>query len=250
MVGGKRGRRVQNNPLEQFAIQSIIPIQWMGYDLSFTNSSLVMVLSVFIIILLQHFSLKRAKLIPGRLQGFYESIYSFALTILKDNAGEEGMKYFPFVFSLFLFVLTGNFLGMIPYSFTFTSHIVVTFALAMMIFIVVTVLGFAKHGLHFFRLFFPPGIPLAIAPVLIPIEIITYFMRPVTLAVRLCANMTAGHVLLKLFGMFTVAMGLFGVFPLIMNILFTGFEFFVAFLQAYIFTILTCIYLNDALHLH
>jgi F-type H+-transporting ATPase subunit a len=149
-----------------------------------------------------------------------------------------------------MFILLGNLLGMLPYSFTFTSHIVVTFALAMLVFITVTVIGFLKHGLGFFRIFFPEGVPLAIAPILIPVELFTYLARPIIMSVRLFANMLAGHIILKILGAFTIGMGIFGVAPLALNLALTGFEFFVAFIQAYIFTVLTCLYVHDALHLH
>jgi F-type H+-transporting ATPase subunit a len=238
------------NPLDQFAIKKIIPLELFGYDISFTNASLMMVLGTLGLIAFQAIALRRRTLIPQRLQAFYEVIYDFTSGLLKDTAGEEAMRYFPLIFSLFTFVLLGNMMGMVPYSFTFTSHIIVTFSLALLVFIFVTMVGLLRHGWHFFRLFFPEGIPIGVAPILIPIEIITYFMRPVTLGIRLCANMLAGHVLLKMFAAFTISLGIAGVFPLAFNVLFTAFEFFVAFLQAYIFAILTCVYLNDALHLH
>ncbi|MBN9342776.1 MAG: F0F1 ATP synthase subunit A [Caedibacter sp. 38-128] len=239
------------NPLEQFLIKPLIPLHIGGYDISFTNSSLFMVLTTALIILFQWAGVKDRKLIPSRIQSFYEISYEFIQTMVKDNLGEDGKKYFPFIFSLFLFILFGNLWGMIPYSFTFTSHIVVTGALALIVFVLITSVGLAKHGFKFFRLFFPKGVPLAIAPILIPVEIIAYLFRPITLAIRLFANMMAGHMVLKLFGGFTVAMGVYGLFaPLPFLIFFTAFEIFVALLQAYVFTILTCIYLHDTLHLH
>jgi len=164
--------------------------------------------------------------------------------------GNEGRKYFPFVFTLFMFVLFGNLLGMTPYSFTFTSHIAVTFALAIVIFIGVTILGFAKHGIHFFSFFLPPGTPLPMWPLLIPIEVISYLSRPISLSVRLFANMLAGHTLLKVIAGFIAVLGVFGVVPLAFVVVLTGLEILIAFLQAYVFTILTCLYINDALHLH
>lgn len=239
------------NPLEQFLIKSIVPLHIGGYDISFTNSSLFMVLTTALIILFQWAGVKDRKIIPSRIQSFYEISYDFIETMVKDNLGEDGKKYFPFIFSLFLFILFGNLWGMIPYSFTFTSHIIVTGALAFIVFVLITSVGLAKHGVKFFRLFFPKGVPLAIAPILIPVEIIAYLFRPITLAIRLFANMMAGHMVLKLFGGFTVAMGVYGLFaPLPFLIFFTAFEVFVALLQAYVFTILTCIYLHDTLHLH
>ena len=239
------------NPLEQFLIKSIVPLHIGGYDISFTNSSLFMVLTTALIILFQWVGVKDRKIIPSRIQSFYEISYDFIQTMVKDNLGEDGKKFFPFIFSLFLFILFGNLWGMIPYSFTFTSHIIVTGALAFIVFVLITSVGLAKHGVKFFRLFFPKGVPLAIAPILIPVEIIAYLFRPITLAIRLFANMMAGHMVLKLFGGFTVAMGVYGLFaPLPFLTFFTAFEVFVALLQAYVFTILTCIYLHDTLHLH
>ena len=170
--------------------------------------------------------------------------------MVRDNVGDSGKKYFPFVFTLFMFVLFGNLLGMIPYSFTFTSHLAVTFAMAATIFVTITIIGIMRHGLHFFSLFFPAGAPLATAPILIPIEIISYLSRPVSLSVRLFANMMVGHTLLKVLGSFAVMMGAAGILPLGLLVGITALEFLVAALQAYVFTILTCIYLHDAIHLH
>ena len=170
--------------------------------------------------------------------------------MVRENAGTEGMKYFPFMFTLFMFVLFANMLGMVPYAFTVTSHIIVTFALALTIFIGVTIIGFVKHGAHYFRLVVPKGAPLILLPLLTVIELVSYFTRPISLSVRLFANMLAGHTMLKVFGGFVVMMGVFGVLPLVAMVAFTGLEFLVAFLQAYVFAILACIYLNDALHMH
>ncbi|MBL9029104.1 MAG: F0F1 ATP synthase subunit A [Caedimonas sp.] len=242
---------MSGNPLEQFLIKPLVPLHMGAWDLSFTNSSLFMALTTLAILWFQYASVQDGRIIPSRFQSLFEISYDFIESMVKDNLGTEGKKYFPFIFSLFLFILFGNLWGMVPYSFTFTSHIVVTFALAITVFISVTVIGFMKHGLKFFRLFFPEGVPLAIAPILIPIEIIAYLFRPVTLSIRLFANMMAGHMVLKLFGGFTVAMGFLGFWaPFAFMIFFTAFEIFVALLQAYVFTILTCIYLHDSLHLH
>ena len=169
---------------------------------------------------------------------------------MKDTVGTEGRKYFPFVFTIFMFVLIGNMVGMIPYSFTFTSHIIVTFALAAIVFIGVTVLGFVKHGLRFFSFFVIPGLPWYMLPLLIPIEVISYLSRPISLSVRLFANMLAGHTLLKVFAGFVVSLGFAGFLPLAFIVALTGLEILIAFLQAYVFAILTCLYINDALHLH
>lgn len=194
--------------------------------------------------------MRRSAIVPGRWQCAAELAYEFVAGLLRDTVGQEGRKYFPFVFTLFMFILCGNLLGMVPYSFTFTSHIIVTFALAFVIFIGVTVLGFAKHGMHFFSFFVPPGTPLPMYPLLIPIEVISYLSRPISLSVRLFANMLAGHTLLKVIAGFVAALGFFGVLPLAFVVALTGLEILIAFLQAYVFTILTCLYINDALHLH
>lgn len=239
-----------HDPLHQFLIQKIVPLEVAGIDISFTNSSLFMVLTIVSVMLFQVVGTRQKALIPGRFQSMVEMSYEFIAGMLKDTVGVEGIKYFPFIFSLFMFILVANLFGMIPYSFTVTSHIIVTFALALMVFIAVTIIGFARHGTHFFRMFFPEGAPLAVAPILIPIEIISYFMRPITLSVRLFANMLAGHVILKVFAGFTIALGFMGIAPLAVNIAVTGFEFFVACIQAYIFTILSCLYLHDAVHMH
>ena len=238
------------NPLNQFLIKKIIPLSVAGFDISFTNSSLFMMVATLVICTFQKLSLQGETLVPSRLQALYEMTYEFIAKMIDDNAGNEGRKYFPFIFSLFLFVLMGNLLGMIPYSFTFTSHIAVTFALSIMVFMLVTVLGFVRHGIKFFTLFCPHGVSPAVAPLVIPIEIIAYLIRPITLSIRLFANMMAGHIVLKLFGGFTVAMGLLGIAPFFFVVTLTAFEFLIATLQAYVFTVLTCIYLKDALHLH
>ena len=238
------------NPLHQFMIKELIPLELAGYNISFTNSSLFMLLATGLIIGFQVWSLKGNTLIPGRLQSLYEMSYDFISTVSVENAGEEAKKYFPFIFSLFMFVLFGNMLGMIPYGFTFTSHIFVTFTLAAIVFVLVTAIGFIRHGMKFFSLLCPEGVPIAVAPLVILIELISYLMRPITLALRLFVNMMAGHMILKLFAAFTVMMGIWGVLPLAVVVGVTAFEFFIAGLQAYVFTILTCVYLNDALHLH
>jgi F-type H+-transporting ATPase subunit a len=170
--------------------------------------------------------------------------------MIEENAGTEGMQYFPYIFTLFMFVLFGNLLGMVPYAFTYTSHIIVTFAMAAVIFVAVTVIGFKRHGLHFFTLFAPKGVPWVVLFLLVPIELISYFIRPFTLSIRLFANMLAGHAILAVFAGFVAALGIFGIGPLAMDVGLILLEFLVAVLQAYIFTILTCLYLNDAIHLH
>jgi len=238
------------SPLSQFEIKRWVPIEIGDYDISFTNSSTFMVLTVLTISLFLILGMRRKALVPGRWQSMAELSYMFIANLLKDTVGNEGRPYFPFVFTVFMFVLIGNLLGMIPYSFAFTSHIVVTFVMALVVFIGVTIIAIVKHKLHFFTLFMPPGVPIAMAPLLVPIEIISYLSRPISLSVRLFANMLAGHTLLKVFAGFVISLGLFGVFPLAFVVALTGLEIVIAFLQAYVFTILTCLYLNDALHLH
>lgn len=238
------------DPLHQFAIQKLIPLEIAGHDVSFTNSSLFMVLATLSVVIFLGFVVMHAKVVPGRIQSVGEILYEFVTNMIDETIGPKGIQYFPFIFTLFMFILVGNLLGMFPYAFTFTSHIVVTFGLAMVVFIFVTCVGFAKHGLHFFSLFAPKGIPLIIAPLLIPIEMISYLVRPISLSVRLFASMLGGHVALKIFAGFIVSMGAFGFIPYIASVGLIGFEIFVCLLQAYIFTILTCVYFNDAVNLH
>ena len=240
----------KHSPLEQFEISPFTHFETSIGDLAFTNSSLSMVITVLAIILFLTLTVNTRSIIPSRMQLISEMSYSFIAQLLNDTVGNEGKKYFPFVFSIFMFVLIGNMLGMIPYSFTFTSHIIVTFALAAVVFIGVTVLGFAKHGLHFFSFFVVPGLPWYMLPILIPIEVISYLARPISLSVRLFANMLAGHTLLKVFAGFVLPLGLVGVVPLAFIVALTGLEILIAFLQAYVFAILTCMYINDAIHLH
>jgi F-type H+-transporting ATPase subunit a len=244
------------NPLDQFVIKPIVPLGKIGgAEIAFTNSSLFMGLVVAAIGIFFMMATAQRALVPGRMQAFAEMIYEFVANTLKGTAGKEGMQYFPLVFSLFLFVLTANFMGMIPGSFTVTSHIIVTFALAMVVFLAVIIIGLMKHGTHFFGLFVPSGAPALLMPFLVVIEVISFLSRPISLSMRLFANMLAGHIALKVFAGFVVTMGGLGVLgaagailPLGMIVALTAFEFLVAFLQAYVFTILTCVYLNDALH--
>ena len=237
-------------PLEQFEVKPLVPIKIGTLDASFTNASLFMAIAVIAITIFIVGGMRGRALVPGRWQSMAELSYEFIAGMVRENVGSEGRRYFPFVFSLFMFILFGNLLGMIPYSFTFTSHIIVTFAMAAFVFLVVTLVALAKHGLHFFTYFFPQGAPVAMAPLIIPIEILSYLSRPVSLSIRLFANMMAGHTMLKVFALFTVSMGFFGFAPLAVNVALTGFEVLVAVLQAYVFTILTCLYLHDAVHLH
>ena len=240
-----------HGPLAQFEIKTLIPLQIGDTNVSFTNSSLFMALAVGLAVLFLVLGMRRRELVPGRWQSMAELSYEFIANLLRDTVGPEGRKYFPFVFSLFMFILFGNLLGMVPYSFTFASHVIVTFAMAMTVFVGVTILGFVKHGAHFFSFFVPPGVSVVLWPLMIPIEIISYLSRPISLSVRLFANLTAGHTMLKVFAGFVVSLGVVGGFlPLAFVVALTGLEFLIAFLQAYVFTILTCFYINDAIHLH
>ncbi len=242
------------SPLEQFTIEPIVKFQIGGTDLSFTNSSLWMMITALILIGFVVIGTQRRALVPGRLQSAVEYFYQVVADMVRDNVGSAGRPYFPFIFSLFMFILFGNLLGLIPGAFTFTSHLAVTFAMSAFIFIGITIIGLITHGLKFFSLFFPHGAPIASAPVLIPIEIISYFSRPISLSVRLFANMTVGHVLLKVIGGGVVALGGFfvvpGLVPFAALVAITMLEVMIAVIQAYVFAILTCVYLNDALHLH
>ncbi len=238
------------DPMQQFEIKRLINIDLFGLDASFTNSSLFMVIAVGVVACFTLLSVRSGKLVPSRFQSVAELSYEFVANMIRDNVGSDGQKYFPFVFTLFMFVLACNMLGMLPYSFTVTSHIIITFALALIVFLGVTVIGFAKHGVGFLKFFVPSGIPVILVPLLVVIEVISYLTRPISLSVRLFANMMAGHTMLKVFASFVVGMGVFGIAPLAFMVAFTGLEILVAFLQAYVFAILTCIYLNDALHMH
>ena len=241
-----------NNPMQQFTVTKIGPeIKIAGIDLSFTNASLFMVISASLIILLLFIGSKEKKIIPTKIQLITEMFYTFVAKMISDTAGSKAKPYFPFIFSLFMFVLFCNMVGMLPYSFTVTSHIIVTLILALFIFIAVTIIGFINHGLKYLSIFVPSGVPTILLPLITVIEIISYLSRPVSLSVRLFANMMAGHTMLKVFGGFVVSLGILGGWlPLSFSVALTGLEILVAFLQAYVFAILTCIYLNDALNLH
>ena len=251
-----------NDPIHQFHIEPIVQFQLGQWDASFTNASLAMVAGAGLAAWFFNWAMKPAALVPGRAQVVAEGAYDFIRGMLKDGAGEEGVrKFLPFVFTLFLFIFMSNMLGMFPgffgvhHIFTPTSQIVVTAALALMVFFTVIIVGFAKNGLKFFKLFAPSGVPWYLLLVVTPIEVISFFSRPLSHAVRLWANILAGHILLKVFAGFVPALftagGIFtalSILPLGMTVALYGLEFLVAFLQAYVFAILTCIYLNDALH--
>jgi len=237
--------------MHQFEIQRIIPLELFGYDVSFTNASLFMVIALLVIPLFYLIAMNRRALVPGRLQSTAELSYEFIANMVRENVGEAGMKYFPWVFTIFIFILVLNLLGLLPYSFTVTSHIIVTFALAAMVWLIITAIGFMNHGVGFLKLFVPAGVPWWLMPIIIPIELISYLIRPISHSVRLFANMMAGHAMLKVFAGFVVGLGVLGGWaPFVFLLGFTGLELVVAFLQAFIFTVLTCIYLNDAVNMH
>lgn len=242
-------------PIEQFEIKPLVPFEIGGLDLSFTNSSAYMVATVVLASAFLLLATGRRGLVPGRWQSGAEMIYEFVATTLRANAGEQGMRFFPLVFSLFLFILVANLVGMFPYAFTVTSHLIVTFALAMLVFATVTIYGLARHGAGFLKFFVPEGVPLILTPIIVPIEVISYVSRPVSHSVRLFAVMLAGHITLKVFAGFVVSMsglgtlGMLGaLLPLAMTVALTALELLMAVIQAYVFTMLTCMYLNDALH--
>jgi F-type H+-transporting ATPase subunit a len=239
-----------HSPLAQFMIKKIIPFQIGGVDISYTNSALAMTVAVIVVSAFLIFGMRRGSLVPGRWQVVAEMSYEFVANMIRDNVGQEGRRYFPFVFTLFMFVFAGNLIGMLPYSFTFTSHLIVTFGLAATVFVGVTIVGFMKHGFHFFGFFLPQGVPWFLTWLIIPIEVLSYLSRPVSLSLRLFANMTAGHTMMKVFAGFILLLGIAGVAPMVMVVALTGLELIIAFLQAYVFAILTCVYLNDALHMH
>ena len=236
------------DPIHQFELSPIVP------QLGLTQSGVYMIAAAAIITLVAYVATTRGALVPGRLQSLVEMTYEFVASTVRGSAGDEGMKFFPLIFSLFVFILVLNLFGMIPYGFTVTSHIIITFALAMVVMGTVVIYGFARHGLHFLRLFVPSGVPGYILPLVVLIEVISFLSRPISLSVRLFANMLAGHIALKIFAYFVVGLlaaggwAILSPLPLALAVALTALEFLVAFLQAYVFTILTCIYLNDAIH--
>ncbi len=244
------------DPIHQFQIQNILPLFKVGaQEIHFTNSAAFMLVAVGLTALLLIGATAGRRLVPTRLQSMAEMTYELVGNTLRNSAGEEGMKFFPLVMSLFMFILMSNVVGLIPYTFTVTSHIVITAALALTVFFTVIIYGIWRNGLHFFNLFLPSGIPGWMAPMIIVIELLSFMSRPISHSVRLFANMLAGHITLKLVGGFVVMMGSVGVLgmfgaiaPLALTVALTALELLVAFLQAYVFTILTCIYLNDAIH--
>lgn len=243
------------DPIHQFEIKTLVPLGSIGgHEIAFTNSALFMFIAVGAVALLMIGATSGRALVPTRWQSVAETLYEFVANTVRQSAGNEGMKFFPFVFSLFIFILFCNLIGMIPGSFTVTSHIIVTFAMAALVILTVLIYGFAKHGLHFLHLFVPSGVPGWLLPLLVVIEVISFVSRPISLSVRLFANMLAGHIALKIFAGFVVSLAGAGIFavlsplPLLLTVALTALEFLVAVLQAYVFATLTCIYLNDALH--
>jgi F-type H+-transporting ATPase subunit a len=242
------------DPVHQFDIHPILPIKLFGWDVSFTNSSAFMILAVLLTTAFFMFAMRTRSLVPTRVQSVAEISYEFVANMLRESIGKEGMRFFPFVFAIFIFIFVCNMLGMVPGGFTVTSHIVVTAALAALVFATVLVVGFAKHGLGFLKLFVPPGVPIFILPLVTMIEVVSFLSRPVSHSVRLFANMLAGHITLKVFGGFVVmllgagSLAVLSPLPLLMAVALTALELLVAFLQAYVFAMLTCMYLNDALH--
>lgn len=236
--------------MEQFAIKKVKALELNGYDVSFTNSSLCMVIAVVVVVLTFSFCLRKKAIVPTKAQCIPESIYEFIYNMIESNIGKEGLQYFSFIFTLFLFVLVGNVLGMMPYSFTFTSHFAAVGALSIMGLLFNMAMGIKKRKLGYFRTFMPHGVPLWLAPLMVPMEIISLITEPFSLTVRLVMNMMIGHIILKLFAGFIVMMGILGIIPMIFDGFIIVFELFIACLQAYIYTILSCIYLGQALKGH
>jgi F-type H+-transporting ATPase subunit a len=245
------------DPLHQFVVTPIVPLQIGGIDISFTNSSLWMMIGVAVSSIFLSMAMRKETLVPGRMQVAAELLYEFIANMIRTNIGPEGRRYFPLIFTVFMVIFMGNFLGMLPFSFTYTSHIAVAAGMAFFVFFIVIIAGFLNNGLHFLSLFAPPGLPILLYPIMVPIELISFFVRPITLSVRLFANMMAGHLMLKVFAGFSVAMLSLGIpgyvaslLPMLFNVPMIGFEFLIAFLHAYVFSVLCCIYLKDTVDLH
>lgn len=239
-----------SNPMEQFIVKPIIPIKIGDIDISFTNSALFMVLAVVCSTLLFALCLRKRSIVPSVAQSIPESVYEFIASLLKENVGASGLKYFPFIFTLFLFIAFGNLLGLFPYAFTFTSQLIAVGGLSVIALLFNIGIGIKKKKFGYLRTFLPKGIPLALAPLIVPIEMISYLSKPFSLTVRLVANMTVGHIMLKIIAGFVVALGFLGIVPVLFNCGIILFEIFIALLQAFIYTVLSCIYLGDALHEH
>ena len=238
------------NPMEQFEIKPLVPFEINGVDVAFTNSALFMTLAVFSIVLLMGYCLRKRTIIPSVSQSVPEVLYEFIAGLIKENVGAEGMKYFAFIFSLFTFVAFGNVLGLFPYAFTFTSHLAAVGGLSVIALLFNICIGVKKRKLGYLRTFLPKGIPLVLAPLIIPIEMISFLSKPFSLTVRLVANMTVGHIMLKIIAGFVMVLGFAGIVPLAFDGVIIVFEIFIALLQAFIYTVLSWIYLGDALHEH
>lgn len=244
------------SPLDQFSIQRYAEFSVGGVDASFTNAALFMLFGLVAVWLFMYMGLRRAAIVPGRWQAAVEAVHEFVAGLVDENIGPKGRKYVPFIFSLFMFILALNVIGLLPWAYTVTSHIAVTFAFAAFIFVMCIVIGLVRHGLRFFTLFVPPKTPVLLLPIIIPIELISYLSRPLTLSIRLFANMTAGHILLKVFAGFIIGLGMaggayavIGILPFFMNVALYALELLVAVVQAYVFALLTCVYLNDSVNL-
>ena len=238
-----------HSPLEQFQITSLVPLHLGGVDLSFTNTALYMVLSCLLVSVFFLVGAQRAQN-PGRIQVAVELSYKALINMTQEYLGPHTARYSPFIITLFCFILCGNLVGLFPYALTFTSQLVINFGLAILVILLVLIAGFSAHGLKFFQIFFPGDIPWYLAPIMIPVEIISFLSRPLSLSMRLFANMMAGHTMIKVFALFTVSLGAYGVLTVAANAALMGFEIVIAFLQAYVFSILACLYLQDAIHLH
>lgn len=249
---------IELHPLDQFKIEPIIPIHIGGIDASFTNAALLMSIAVALTILLVLLGARKRALVPGRWQSIAEMSYEFVADMMETSVGHEGREYFPFIFTLFMFILFGNLLGLIPFGYTFTAQIIVTFAMAIVVCVGATMVGIIRHGWHFLSFFVPPGVPKVLLVLLVPIELLSYCIRPFTLSIRLFANMLAGHTMLAIFAGFILPIALLAagplkplaVLPLAVDVLLEFLELLVAALQAYVFAILACLYLRDAIHLH
>lgn len=238
------------SPMEQFVVKPIIPIEIGGVDVSFTNSSLFMVLAVVVSTCLLGLCLRKRSIVPNVPQSLVEGLYEFVQNLLRENVGVEGLKYFPFIFTVFTFVAFGNVLGLFPYSFTFTSHLTAVGCLSIIALLFNVYIGISKKKIGWLRTFLPKGIPFALAPLIVPIEMISFLSKPFSLTVRLVANMTVGHIMLKIIAGFVVGLGVLGAVPLLFNSAIICFEIFISLLQAFIYTVLSCIYLGDAIHEH
>lgn len=239
-----------SNPMEQFSVKPIIPLKIGNIDVSFTNSALFMVITVVLSTLIFAFCLRKRTIVPSVSQSVPETIYEFISSLIKENVGVEGLKYFSFIFTLFLFVAFGNMLGLFPYAFTYTSHLAAVGGLSVIALLFNVCIGIKKKKWGYLRTFLPKGIPAALAPLIIPIETISFLSKPFSLTVRLVANMTVGHIMLKIIAGFILALGIGGIVPLVFDGCIVVFEIFIALLQAFIYTVLSCIYLSDAIHSH